>query len=199
MQIEDVQHTEHWETPKAALREAILNAIIHADYILIGFPIRIAIFDDRIEFENPGFLPSGLSIEDIQSGISKIRNRVIARIFRELKQSEQWGSGVGRMIDVSRKFGLPDPKFEEVVDRFRVTFYRKSIGEVYLDDIDKAILDLLKQQKTSSTSHIAKALDYSERSIRPRLTVLIEKGLIYEVAKSKKDPHKKFVLAKSYY
>lgn len=199
LQIEDVQHTEQWEIPKAALREAILNAIIHADYILVGFPIRIAIFDDRIEFENPGLLPSGLSIEDIQSGISKIRNRVIARVFRELKQSEQWGSGVGRMIDVCRKFGLPDPKFEEVVDRFRVTFYRKSIKEVYLDDLDKAILDFLKQQKTSSTSHIAKAFDYSERSIRPRLAVLIEKGFIHEIAKSKKDPHKKFVLSKSYY
>lgn len=51
-----------------------MNAIVHADYSQQGAPIRIALFDDRIEIENPGLLPFGLTIEDMQ-GVSKLRNR----------------------------------------------------------------------------------------------------------------------------
>jgi len=58
-----------------------MNAIVHADYAQQGAPIRIAIFDDRIEIENPGLLPFGLTIEDIMQGVSKLRNRVIRAGF----------------------------------------------------------------------------------------------------------------------
>ena len=57
-------------------------------------PTRIAFFDDRIEIENPGVLVPGMTIEDMRQGVSKIRNHVIARVFRELGLIEQWGSGV---------------------------------------------------------------------------------------------------------
>ena len=59
-----------------------------------GSPIRIAILDDRIEIENPGLLLFGLTIVDILQGVSKLRNRVIGRVFRELHLIEQWGSGI---------------------------------------------------------------------------------------------------------
>ena len=96
LKIEETHHKEMWQIPQLALREALLNAIAHTDYELRGAPIRIAIFDDRIEIENPGLIPYGLTMEDITSGTSKIRNRVITRVFRELKLMEQWGSGVLR-------------------------------------------------------------------------------------------------------
>ena len=51
-------------------------------------------FDDRIEIENPGVLIPGLSLEDLPRGISRLRNRVISRVFRELGLIEQWGSGI---------------------------------------------------------------------------------------------------------
>jgi len=79
----------------AALREAVVNAVVHADYSQSGSPIRVAVFDDRIEIENPGLLPFGLTIEEIQRGASKLRNRVIGRVFHELGLIEQWGSGSG--------------------------------------------------------------------------------------------------------
>lgn len=70
--------------PPVVLREAVINAIVHADYSFKGANIKIAIFSDRIEIKNPGALPYGLSLEKALSGVSQLRNRVIGHIFREL-------------------------------------------------------------------------------------------------------------------
>ena len=77
-----------WSIPLTMLREAIVNALVHSDYSQRGTPIRIAFFDDRIDIESPGLLLPGMTIEDMKSGISKIRNPVIARVFRELRLIE---------------------------------------------------------------------------------------------------------------
>jgi ATP-dependent DNA helicase RecG len=76
------------------LREAAVNAVVHADYSQGGGPLRLSIFDDRVEIESPGLLPAGLTIEDLRQGISKLRNRVIGRVFQQLGLIEQWGSGI---------------------------------------------------------------------------------------------------------
>ena len=65
---------------------------------MYGAPIRIAFFDDRIEIKNLGTLVPGMTIDAMKRGVSKLRNRVIARIFRELNLIEQWGSGVSRIF-----------------------------------------------------------------------------------------------------
>jgi ATP-dependent DNA helicase RecG len=70
------------------LREAVINALVHTDYSQRGAPIRVAFFDDRIDIENPGILLPGMTIEDMKQGISKIRNPVIARVFRELELND---------------------------------------------------------------------------------------------------------------
>lgn len=94
----NIQHREAWSIPQTAIREAVVNAVVHADYSLSGSPIRVAIFDDRLEIDNPGLLPFGITLEQIKQGISKIRNRVIARVFQELGIIEQWGSGIQRIV-----------------------------------------------------------------------------------------------------
>lgn len=75
---------DRWTYPPEAIREAVINAVVHTDYSQRGAPIRLAIFDDRIEIENPGLLPFGLTIEEIRLGVSRLRNRVIGRVFHEL-------------------------------------------------------------------------------------------------------------------
>ena len=65
---------------------------------MYGAPIRIAFFDDRIEIKNLGTLVPGMSVDSMKRSISKLRNRVIARIFRELNLIAQWGSGVSRIF-----------------------------------------------------------------------------------------------------
>jgi predicted HTH transcriptional regulator len=114
------RRVDRWKVPLVALREAIINAIVHADYAERGAPIRVAVFDDRVEVENPGILPLGLTSEDIRKGVSKLRNRVIGRVFHELGLIEQWGSGIQRMTAACQEAGLPAPVLEEIGTHFRV-------------------------------------------------------------------------------
>ncbi len=93
------------EYPPVALREAVINAIVHADYAIKGIAISIAIFDSRIEITNPGGLPFGLTLELALGGASRLRNRVLGRVFRELKLIEQWGSGLQRIIYACQEWG----------------------------------------------------------------------------------------------
>ena len=69
------RHSENWAFPLVTLREAIANSLVHADYALKGSPVRFAIFENRIGIENPGFLLPGLTTEDMQRCVSKLRNR----------------------------------------------------------------------------------------------------------------------------
>ena len=94
-----------------------MNAVVHADYAQRGAPIRLAIFDDRLEEENPGLLPFGLTLEELPRGISRLRNRVIGRTFHTLGLIEQWGSGIQRMTAACRDAGLAPPTLDEALRR----------------------------------------------------------------------------------
>lgn len=92
-EIGSVRRKERWSLPPVAVREAVVNAVVHADYAQRGAPLRLSILDDRLEVENPGLLPFGLTVEDLPHGVSKLRNRVMGRVFHTLGLIEQWGSG----------------------------------------------------------------------------------------------------------
>ncbi len=115
----EIRRKDIWSIPLSILREAIINALIHADYSQRGAPTRISFFDDRIEIENPGILLPGMTIEDVRDGVSKIRNHVIARIFHELNLIEQWGSGVARIFKEAKQLNLPEPEIMEIGMRVR--------------------------------------------------------------------------------
>ena len=121
--IETMRRRDTPEYPELAVREALINAIVHADYSITGTRIMIAIYDDRMEIQNPGLLPFGMTFEDFKSGVSKIRNRVIARVFRELNLIEEWGSGYQRITTACQEGGYPQPEWEEFGVALRVTFF----------------------------------------------------------------------------
>ena len=157
--IEGVRREDRWSVPLVAIREALMNAIVHADYAQQGAPIRIALFDDRIEIENPGLLPFGLTIEDIMQGVSKLRNRVIGRVFHELHLIEQWGSGIQRMTAACQEAGLAVPRLEEIGMHFRVTISSARIRQPNADKTDRRILTLFSDGVARSTAAVAKQLD----------------------------------------
>jgi len=194
-EIGRVYRTEHWSFPGAAVREAVINAVAHADYALRGAPIRVAIYDDRLEVENPGLLPFGLTVDDLERGVSKLRNRVIGRVFHELGLVEQWGSGVQRMIAACTEVGLPPPRFEEIGARFRVTIYSEQVGPPALDATDREILDELDDGKGLSTRELAVAVGLSTRATRTRLARLVEARLLSEVGTGPNDPGRRYYLA----
>jgi len=95
-EVKGLQLKEELEIPLLAIREALINAIVHRDY-LRNSDIKVAVYDDIVEIVSPGGFPNGLTIEEVMSGRSEIRNKVLASLFRELKFVETWGSGIGKI------------------------------------------------------------------------------------------------------
>ena len=192
VEIGPVRSAPQWELPPVAVREALVNAVAHADYSQRGAPIRLAVFDDRLEVENPGLLPFGLTIEDLPRGVSKLRNRVIGRVFHELRLVEQWGSGAQRMIAACRDAGLAPPVWEEIGHRLRVTIRTERLGEIAADATDQAILDQMDGGRGRSTSELARAIGLSPRATRSRLAKLVERGLVVEIGSGPRDPKRTY-------
>ncbi len=107
---------------------------------------------------------------------------------------EQWGSGIQRMITLCQEAGVAPPYFEEISNRFRVTFYYKKIAPVALDNINSSIIKIIQEHGPISTAKIAKLLNLSARTIRMKLIQMMEKGLIVEISRNKNDPQKKYIL-----
>jgi ATP-dependent DNA helicase RecG len=187
------------EYPKEAVREALINAFAHADYSVKGSHIQVAIFNDRLEIQNPGMLPFGFTLEDLKSGVSRIRNRVIAQTFHALKFMEKWGSGYKRIMDACRAGGYPEPKWEEIGMNLRVTFYPHSQsilpGEFIAEDRarealserEMAILAIFKKPRRLPFREIFKRLSFriSERTLRYDLAQLKAKGAIISQGKGR--------------
>lgn len=196
MRVDETRRSEHWQFPLVAVREAVINSVVHADYSQRGAPLRVAVYDDRLEIENPGLLVPGLTVDDVLSGVSRLRNRVIGRVFRELGLIEQWGSGIGRMVDACRDAGLPDPTFEEIGGRFRVTIFSEQAARPRLDDTDAAIVAAIGEVPDGlSTSQVAATIGRSGRTARTRLKELATLGIIVELGTSPNDPQRRYLLA----
>lgn len=191
-EIGRLRRIERWSLPPVAVREAVVNAVAHCDYAQKGAPIRLALFDNRLEVENPGLLPFGLTIADLSLGVSKLRNRVIGRVFKELGLVEQWGSGVQRMIAACRDAGLEPPLFEEIGARFRVTLHTAQVQTATLDETDRAIVNLLRAPTGLPTREIADAIGLTRRATRTRLAALVAKGLVREIGTSPQDPKRRY-------
>ena len=190
-----VRRQDRWTVPPVAIREAVINAIAHADYAQRGSPIRIAIFDNRIEVDNPGLLPFGLTVEDIRQGVSKLRNRVIGRVFHELHLIEQWGSGIQRMTSACVDAGLEAPALEEIGTHFRVTIGKARVEKARTDTRDRSILAELGKTESLSTAEIARRIRLSPRATLTRLRSLAERGLIVEIGTGPHDPRRRYALS----
>jgi len=164
--IQKAQRTEKWSVPIVAIREAIINAVVHADYSQRGAPIRLSIFDDRIEIENPGIIPFGMTLEDMFQGVSKLRNPIVGRIFNELRLIEQWGSGITRIFVSCKQAGLPLPLFEEIGPHFRVTIFLEKAHAPEVPQLDQQILDSLENHIGLSTNEIAHKINRTTRATR---------------------------------
>jgi ATP-dependent DNA helicase RecG len=121
---ENPAREERWDYPLNALREIVMNMIVHRDYSHYG-ESSIKIFNDRIEFFNPGCLPDSISEEDLRKGsyVSTCRNKLIAKIFKEITWIERYGTGVRRVTSLFESYGCPKPVFENFQHGFKVTAY----------------------------------------------------------------------------
>ncbi|MCL5261058.1 MAG: putative DNA binding domain-containing protein [Gammaproteobacteria bacterium] len=176
--------------PVIAVREALINAICHRDYSDSGTDISVAIFDDKVEIWNSGSLPSTISIRDLKyKHESVLRNKLTANVFYVRGLIEKWGIGTNRMIDLCKKDGIPEPKFEERTGGLAVIFkFKEPIGgsvnkllaKPELNLRQETILEIIKKYKLINIKQISSELteQVPNRTIQADLAKLKAMGLI---------------------
>ena len=108
--IVGIYRQDVYEIPPDAIRELIINAMVHRSYLDHG-TIQVAVYDNRLEITSPGKLPMGQTMERMKEGYSKIRNEALAHAFAYMNLIEHWGSGIPRIIDKVKAAGLREPEF----------------------------------------------------------------------------------------
>ncbi|MDB2613954.1 putative DNA binding domain-containing protein [Chlamydiales bacterium] len=192
-EIEAVRRKEVFQYPPQVVREAVINALVHADYSVKGSTIQIAIFDDRMEITNPGALPFGLSMKTALSGFSQLRNKVIGRIFQELNLIEHWGTGLGRMIEICQDQGILEPLFEEVDNYFKVTLFHGDKSLQTSEKWEEVLIEYLSRNDEVTAKQAQKIWDVTPRTTTTRLKKMKEKGLVVEMSTGPYDSHKTFI------
>lgn len=194
IEIGRVRRRDKPQYPVEAVREAVINAVVHANYSIGGAGTKVAVFDDRIEITSPGLLPFGLTLEAALAGVSRLRNRVIGRVFRELGLIEQWGSGLGRIKAACANAGLPAPRFEELGANFRVTLFGERVAAPAQPEWQAVLVAYLADKGQISTQLAAKLWKTTDRTARTRLRRLVNDGVLAEVGRGPKDPYRIYVL-----
>ncbi len=121
--IDGLVRREQYELPPEAIREMIINAQCHRNFLEESC-IQVAVYDNRLEVTSPGGLYNGLTYEEVLNGHSKIRNKAIANIFSQMGLVEAWGSGIERIFRGAEKYGLPMPEIQEFDNMFRIELFR---------------------------------------------------------------------------
>ncbi|WP_293709228.1 RNA-binding domain-containing protein [uncultured Parabacteroides sp.] len=127
------QSIHRWQYPLEAIREIVMNMIIHRDYRSASDSI-VKIYPDKIEFYNPGRLPDNITVEDLWANTYKStpRNKLIADFCKDLGIVEKYGSGIRRILDYFRKEKQKEPVFGNISDGFMVTVFADKLEDVTL-------------------------------------------------------------------
>ena len=132
-----LQREEKLEIPVEALREAIINALCHRSYDSISGSVSLAIYDDRLEIENPGRLPVGITPDNIkESHDSKPFNPIIAETLYKCTWLESWGSGVDRMVNACKADNAQEPFYELRPGGLAIVFKRPKVENKVEDKVE---------------------------------------------------------------
>lgn len=176
--------------PEYALRESLLNAIIHRDYNFTG-SILISLFDDHFEITSLGGLVKGLSIEDLYNGISESRNPNLANIFYRLKYVESFGTGIGRIIESYKEYDKA-PLILNSENVFKVTLY--NVNYIKNESIkilptnltqEEQIIEYLKKNNKINRIIVESLLDVSKTRANDILNNMINNNILFQTGTGK--------------
>lgn len=188
-EITGLKRTDTREYPEIALREALLNSIVHKEYSYSSSTL-ISVFDDKIEIVTIGGLTKGLSEDDIMLGVSILRNRNLANIFYRLKLIEAYGTGIPKIIESYNEYNVK-PKIEISSNAFKITLpntlKEKSISklEKNLSDKEYLIVNMLKENEYIKRTDIEKNLSISSSMAIKLLRNMVENSIIEKLGKGK--------------
>ncbi|MBU4077600.1 MAG: helix-turn-helix domain-containing protein [Euryarchaeota archaeon] len=207
-EIKGVNREDIYEIPIEALREAVVNAIMHRDYSIRGTSLTVEVYDDRVEITNPGGLPKGLS-GDSFGRVSVRRNELIADLFYRLDKVERIGMGIHQMKEAMALSGLKEPVFE-MNGFFRAIFFRPKREDIFptmqkggekvgeevvrkggqisgqkgwseLTEKQTMILQLIKEKPAVSRKELSVELKINESAVQKHLGNLKKKGLLRRI------------------
>ncbi|MCL2101201.1 MAG: putative DNA binding domain-containing protein [Fibromonadales bacterium] len=191
-----IENIPRWQYPLDALRELVLNMIIHRDYTASHNSI-IKIFSDRILFFNPGILPNTITIEQLRANqyVSTPRNRQVAKIMKEMGIVERYGTGIKRVRKMFVDYGLEEPVFEIMSGGLAVTVYGVTDlkadlktdlkTDLKINDIDDMILRLMNKDNRISIPDIAQKIERGLTATKERISKLKAKGLVERIGPDK--------------
>lgn len=186
--LEALQRREIWDYPLEALREAVINALIHRDYFDPHREIAIRVYDDRVYVWSPGELPPGITVEDLKKTPhdSSLRNPLLAQVFYFAGWIERWGSGTTMIVELCRQQGLPEPDFHSEKGRFEVIFYKDPYTEERLREMGlnerqvKAVL-WVKERGEIANKEYQEMCRVSSRTASRDLADLVDRGIFEQL------------------
>lgn len=156
--FEGMNRLEKGEYPLAALREMLLNALVHRNYM--GAPTQIRVYDDKINIWNEGVLPDGITLASLKlSHASKPRNPIIADVCFKGGYIDSWGRGTIKILETCKEADLPEPELQERDGGFLVTLYKNVLTKDKLVSLGlnerqvKAVLFVIKNGKISNAEY----------------------------------------------
>jgi ATP-dependent DNA helicase RecG len=184
-----LQRVESYLFPAPALREALLNAVVHKDYSS-GNPVQISVYEDKIIFWNAGRLPDELSLELLQKKHPSIPyNPLVASAFFRAGYIEAWGRGIEKINNECKMAGVPAPEINYEFAGLMITFQARigETGKISPETTPKtrgktsgktpdAILFLLDENPFLSIPEIAERINKSESAVERAIRKLREEG-----------------------
>ncbi len=174
-----------WDYPLDAIREAVINAVIHKDYSSVA-EVQIKVYDDRIWFWNPGNLPEELNIEALKKEHSSYpKNPLIANIFYLAGLIERWGSGTKRIVDLFKEQNLSEPEFKEEQGGISVRFYKdvdiygeENLGKMGLNERQIQAVIYIKKNKKITNSEYMDLTKISKQTATRDLSKLVKSKVL---------------------
>lgn len=188
--------TDIRDYPEEALREVLLNCLVHRDYSFSASTL-ISVYDDRIEFVSVGGLPIGIALEDIMLGLSICRNPKLAAIFYRLELIEAYGTGMPKIVKAYAETGLK-PKIEATNNAFKITLPNRNtsikLNNIVLDELktdEERILDFISTNGYIVRNDVDKLLNVSQSTANRILKRMVGAGLIYQNGNGKNTKYMK--------
>mgnify|MGYP002509472919 CR=1 FL=1 len=186
--LDGMKRVDQRDYPVQAIREALLNALIHREYGLGGYTL-ISMFDDRMEIVSLGGLIRGVEMSDIMMGVSYLRNKRLAEIFYRLQLIEAYGTGIDK-IKESYKGQAKQPVFESSPNAFKIVLPKYGEKAMVKDGREDEIIALIKGKGEIVRSDVEELLNVSPATATRLLTKMVEDGQIKRIGSARSIKYK---------
>ncbi len=176
-----IQRSDVPAYPMFALREGLVNAIVHRDYSIIGGQVRVEIFKDHLTIQNPGRLPEGWTPTDLRRSHGSVPfNPNIARVFYLRGLMEQLGIGTQKVIEECKKLKAAAPRWDDEQNMVTLTLFPSPEPnlQAQLNDRQSQFLKSTHEGESYKSSDYAKLVGVVERQARRELSELVDLGLV---------------------